>query len=88
MVDEIGAITAVRPNRNWSVGRHQPAALIIVDGDATKLWHQRFLTVNQGTQPFNLRGAATFDFQTFDEAEQQQRTLADDAFGVRRKSLS
>jgi hypothetical protein len=72
MMDEIGAITAVRPGGNRPVGRHQPAALSVVDGDATELRHQRFLALDQGTQPLNLRGATAFGFQTFDKAEQQQ----------------
>ncbi|BAQ81470.1 DNA-binding helix-turn-helix protein [Pseudomonas sp. St29] len=82
MMNEISPIAAVRPGRNGPIGRHQPTALIIVDGDATELWHQRLLPADQLTQALNLCGAAPFGFQALDEPEQKRRALADNAFGV------
>src|SRR5476651_2146759 len=87
MMNEIGTINAVRPGGNRPIGRHQPAALIIVDGDATELWHQRLLSVDQHTQALDLRRANTFGFQAFDESEQKQRALADNTFRVSSKRL-
>ncbi|GAB5342923.1 hypothetical protein PFUM301598_14000 [Pseudomonas fluorescens] len=62
--------------------------LIIVNGDTAQLWHQRLLAAYQRPQPLNLRRSAAFGFQAFDKPEQQQRALADDAFGISGERLS
>lgn len=60
---------------------------VVVNSDATELRHQRSLPVDQSLEPFDLRWATAFSFQTFDESEQKQRALPDNAFGIRRKCL-
>ncbi|MNN57665.1 hypothetical protein D3C81_1726630 [compost metagenome] len=49
MMNEIGTITAVRSGWNRPIRGHQPASLIIVDGDTTELWHQGLLAIDQRT---------------------------------------
>lgn len=57
-------------------------AVPVINGDAAELWHQRLLAVDQALDALNLRRAVALGFQTFDQPEQEQRALPDDAFGV------
>ncbi|MNN01975.1 hypothetical protein D3C81_1146110 [compost metagenome] len=82
MMNEIGSINTAGTDRNRPVRRHQPMTISVIDGDTAHLWHQRLLAVDQRTQALDLRGATAFGFQAFDQPEQQQRTLPDNAFGI------
>ena len=87
MVDEIGPITAIGALWDRAIGRQQPPALMIINGDAAELRHQRLLAVDQRTDSLDLHRATAFGFQTLNQPQQQQRALPHDAFGIGGKRL-